>query len=193
MELKDYQRRLLEDFEAYLSRAQTLHVLDIEEALSVQPATLNTADGLRVYRQNGALMPHFLNVSEAQGGEHSLMDVICLRRPFVVVDEAHKQGTPLAVGTLLRFQPVCILELTATPDRSHQPSNVLRSVSAATLLAEDMLKLPLELATHAEWRIGLRETIAIATGAVEEPDEAQGFGSLFSSQKEITIPSTARR
>ncbi len=153
-----------------------VHVLDIEEALSVQPATLNTAntiivatmqsfkrdtaDGLRVYRQNGALMAHFVDVSEAQKGDHSLMDVIRLRRPFVVVDEAHNQGTPLAVDTLLRFQPACILELTATPDRSHQPSNVLRSVSAATLQAEDMLKLPLELATHAEWRIGLREAIA---------------------------------
>lgn len=153
-----------------------VNVLDIGEALSVQPATLDTGntlivatmqsfkrdteDGLRVYRQNGALMPHFLGVSESQRGDHSLVDVIRLRRPFVVVDEAHNQGTPLAVDTLLRLNPACILELTATPDRASQPSNVLRSVSAATLQAEDMLKLPLELSTHAEWRVSLRDAVA---------------------------------
>lgn len=152
-----------------------VNVLDIGEALSMQPATLDTGntiivatmqsfkrdteDGLRVYRQNGALMPHFLGVSENQRGDHSLVDVIRLRRPFVVVDEAHNQGSPLAGDTLLRLNPACILELTATPDRTSQPSNVLRSVSAATLQAEDMLKLPLELATHAEWRVSLRDAV----------------------------------
>lgn len=153
-----------------------VHVLDINEALYLQPATLNTgntiivatmqsfkrdtADGLRVYRQNGALMPHFEGVSLEQKGEHSLLDVIRLRRPFVIVDEAHNQGTQLAVDTLVRFNPACILELTATPDRANLPSNVLRSVSAATLQAEDMLKLPLELAIHPEWRVSLTEAIA---------------------------------
>ena len=153
-----------------------VHVLDINEALYMQPATLNTgntiivatmqsfkrdsAEGLRVYRQNGALMPHFTNASPEQKGDHSLVDAIRLRRPFVVVDEAHNQGSPLAVDTLLRLNPSCILELTATPDRLQQPSNVLRSVSAATLQAEDMLKLPLELATHPEWRTALAAAIA---------------------------------
>lgn len=153
-----------------------VHVLDINEALYLQPATLNTgntiivatmqsfkrdtADGLRVYRQNGSLMPHFEGVSPEQRGEHSLVDMIRLRRPFVIVDEAHNQGTPLAVDTLLRFNPACILELTATPDRASQPSNVLRSVSAATLQAEDMLKLPLELAIHPQWQTSLGEAIA---------------------------------
>jgi type III restriction enzyme len=149
-----------------------VHVLDIDAALSVQPATLDTgntiivatmqsfkrdsADGLRVYRQNGALMAHFTGAAD---GERSLVEVIRRRRPFVIVDEAHNQGTPLAVDTLARFEPACVLELTATPDRDSQPSNVLRSVSAATLQAEDMLKLPLELAVHPEWRVSLTEAI----------------------------------
>jgi type III restriction enzyme len=153
-----------------------VHVLEISEALNLQPATLNTgntiivatmqsfkrdsAEGLRVYKQNGYLMPHFDGVSPEQRGEHSLVDVIRLRCPFVIVDEAHNQGTPLAVDTLARFNPACVLELTATPDRANQPSNVLRSVSAATLQAEDMLKLPLELAIHPEWRVSLTEAIA---------------------------------
>lgn len=152
-----------------------VHVLDIDEALYLQPATLNTANtiivctmqafkrdssqGLRVYKQNDRLAPHFVNVSPTQKGEHSLVDVIRLRCPFIIVDEAHNQGTLLAVETLSRFNPACILELTATPDRANYPSNVLRSVSAATLQAEDMLKLPLELAVHPEWRVSLTEAI----------------------------------
>jgi type III restriction enzyme len=154
----------------------SVNILDINEALYIQPSTLNTGnsiivatmqsfkrdspDGLRVYRQNGSLMPHFDEASSEQKGDCSLLDVIRLRRPFVIVDEAHNQGTPLAVDTLVRLGPSCILELTATPDRASQPSNVLRSVSAATLQAEDMLKLPLELAIHPEWRVSLTEAVA---------------------------------
>lgn len=156
-----------------------VNVLTIDDALSVQPATLDiaptiivatmqsfkrderaVADALRVNRQNGGLMAHFIDVPPQLRGEQSLVDVIRLRHPFVVVDEAHNQGTPLAVDTLVKLGPACVLELTATPDRTSQPSNVLRSVSAATLQAEDMLKLPLELAVHAEWRVTLTEAIA---------------------------------
>lgn len=152
------------------------NVLDIDQALSVQPAALDTAptilvatmqsfkrdgvEGLRVNRQNGSLMAHFTDVPAELRGEQSLVDVIRLRHPFVVVDEAHNQGTPLAVETLVKLGPACVLELTATPDRSSQPSNVLRSVSAATLQSEDMLKLPLELAVHSQWNLALREAIA---------------------------------
>lgn len=152
-----------------------VEVLDIAGALSIQPATLNTAntiivatmqsfkrdtpDGLRVYRQNGSLMPHFEGFPKEIRGEGSLVDVIRNRRPFVIVDEAHNQGTGLAVETLVKLNPSCILELTATPDRAINPSNVLRSISAATLQSEDMLKLPLELAVSSEWQVALREAI----------------------------------
>ncbi|SED35235.1 type III restriction enzyme [Burkholderia sp. WP9] len=170
--LKTKGELLNEDMCALFGR---VNVLDVEEALAMTAPTLNaantivvatmqsfkrdTADGLRVYRQNGALLSHFEGLSGPQMGERSLADVIRLRRPFIVVDEAHNQGTPLAVDTLVRLNPSCVLELTATPDRASQPSNVLRSVSASTLQAEDMLKLPLELATHPEWRVSLSEAI----------------------------------
>ncbi len=152
-----------------------VNVLDISEALAIQPSTLNTAntiivstmqsfkretaDGLRVYRQNGALMPHFDGMPPEARGEGSLVHVVRLRRPFIIVDEAHNQGSPLAVDTLLKLKPSCILELTATPDRAVNPSNVLRSISAATLQAEDMLKLPLELAISPQWQVALTEAI----------------------------------
>lgn len=152
-----------------------VNVLDINEALYLQPATLNTgntiivstmqsfkrdtADGLRVYRQNGSLMPHFEGVSPEIRGDGSLVDVIRLRRPFIIVDEAHNQGSPLAVDTLLKLNPSCILELTATPDRAVNPSNVLRSISASVLQNEDMIKLPLELAISPQWNVALSEAI----------------------------------
>jgi type III restriction enzyme len=171
----------------------SVNVLDISEALAVQPSTLDTANtiivstmqsfkrdetdkdsvGLRVNRQNGALMPHFENVDKDARGEGSLVDVIRLRRPFVIVDEAHNQGTPLAVDTLLKLNPSCILELTATPDRAVNPSNVLRSISASVLQNEDMIKLPLELAISPEWNVAMTEAIGRVRKLEKEAAEEQ--------------------
>ncbi|MBN8716485.1 MAG: DEAD/DEAH box helicase family protein [Xanthomonadales bacterium] len=170
-------------------------ILDIDEALSVSPAVLDShdtilvatmqafkqaeTDRLAVYKPNGALMAHFRGVDNP---DWSLASALALRRPFVIVDEAHNQGTPLAFDTLARLDPCAVLELTATPDRLHQPSNVLVSVSASTLQTQDMIKLPVEMATHGDWRIALREAIAcldrlqlsadaerVATGEVLRP------------------------
>jgi type III restriction enzyme len=148
-------------------------VLDLDEALSVSPAVLDSHDTiivatmqafkqadterLSVYKPNGALMDHFRGV---EGSGWSLVEALALRRPFIVVDEAHNQGTALAFDTLARLKPCAVLEMTATPDRLHQPSNVLVSISASTLQSEDMIKLPIEMAVHADWRIALREAIA---------------------------------
>ncbi len=152
-----------------------VNVLDINEALYVTPATLATAntiivstmqsfkrdteDGLRVYRQNGNLMSHFSGKTAEGKGECSLLDVIRLHRPFVIVDEAHNQGTALAIDTLVRFHPSCILELTATPDRKVNPSNILRSITASVLQSAEMLKLPLELAVGPDWQPVMTEAI----------------------------------
>ena len=148
-------------------------VLDIDEALSVSPAVLDShdtiivttmqafkqaeTDRLAVYRANGALMEHFRGID---GSGWSLAEALALRRPFIVVDEAHNQGSALAFDTLARLAPCAVLELTATPDRMHQPSNVLVSISASTLQSEDMIKLPVDMAVHPDWRIALREAIA---------------------------------
>lgn len=148
-------------------------VLDIDEALSLSPAVLHSHDTiivttmqafkqadterLAVYRPNGALMEHFRGV---EGSGWSLAEALALRRPFIIVDEAHNQGSALAFDTLARLAPCAVLELTATPDRMHQPSNVLVSISASTLQSADMIKLPVEMAVHPDWKIALREAIA---------------------------------
>src|SRR5690606_13121381 len=148
-------------------------VLDIDEALSSPPSLFDAQDvvivatmqtfkqedtgKLAVYKPNGALMEHFRGVDNPGW---SLVEALKMRRPFVIVDEAHNQGTALAFDTLARLDPCAVLELTATPDRLHQPSNVLYSVSASTLQSADMIKLPVDMAAHGDWRIAMPEAIA---------------------------------
>src|SRR5256885_7501318 len=107
-------------------------------------------------------MPHLAEVTLEQrekllkGPENtvprSFANVLRLRRPFIVVDEAHNARTELQFETLARFRPSGILELTATPDLTETPSNVLHSVSAAELKAEAMIKLPIMLETEPDWQ-----------------------------------------
>lgn len=152
-----------------LSEAGAITILSLEEAKSVTPATLNTStviivatrqafqvkneDDRKVYESNGALMGHFDNLVSEQLREvqedraiiYSLANALKLRRPFVIVDEAHNNRTELGFDTLAKFNPSGIMELTATPDEKKTPSNVLHSVSAVELKSEQMIKLPIIL------------------------------------------------
>lgn len=179
--IRDQTLRLLKDREsplhAALAEAGPATVLDLEEAKSLSAATLDTStvvivatvqsfnreekDGLKVYQSSGALMHHFEHLSDTQRANLlsengvapcSLANVLRLRRPFLIVDEAHNNRTELAFSTLAAFNPSGILELTATPDIEKTPSNVLHSVSAVELKAEQMIKLPILLETEADWQ-----------------------------------------
>jgi type III restriction enzyme len=55
----------------------------------------------------------------------SLVNMLRLRRPIVIVDEAHNARTDLSFATLGNVMPSCIVEFTATPARTKSPSNVL--------------------------------------------------------------------
>ena len=159
-------------------------VLDLAEALSVQPPTLKTdtvvvvstmqafrvedTEGRKVYEASGALMDHFppdlppgAKVERHANGKpvYSLANVLRLHRPIVIVDEAHNARTVLSFETLARFDPSCTLEFTATPHTEGSPSNVLHSVSAAELKAEHMIKLPIRLENNSQWRSLVREAI----------------------------------
>lgn len=87
--------------------------------------------------------------------KHSLANLLALLRPLVVVDEAHNARTDTTFATLRRLGPSAILELTATP--IPKKTNVLYSVSARELQAEDMIKLPVMLAEHREWTDAVRD------------------------------------
>ena len=199
--LKDLQHPL----NAALRDAGPVTVLDLAEAKSITRATLDTStvvivatrqafqvedeESRKVYESSGALMHHFENISSAQRAgllkdsdntmPYSLANVLRLRRPFVVVDEAHNSRTELAFDTLARFSPSGIMELTATPDMERTPSNVLHSVSAAQLKAEQMIKLPVVLETEPNWQQCLSDGIARRNSLQKLADDEQRAGAPY--------------
>lgn len=151
-----------------------IEVVTIEEALRLSRATVDgqtvvivstiqcfrveDTTGRKVYDQNGAFSEHLLNVRSDRIADllpgtdgkplPSLVNMLRLRRPVVIVDEAHNARTDLSFTTLSNVMPSCIIEFTATPAREGSPSNVLHHVSAAELKAADMIKLPLRVVTR---------------------------------------------
>lgn len=151
-----------------------VEVMTIDEALRLSRATadgqtvviVSTIQAFRaddpttrkVYEQNGAFQEHFQNLPVDRAPDlepgpdekpiPSLVNVLRLRRPIVIVDEAHNARTSLSFSTLGGLRPSCIVEFTATPARRDNPSNVLHHVSAAELKAAEMVKLPLRVITR---------------------------------------------
>ena len=195
-------------YHAALREAGPITVLDLEEAKSVTRATLDTSTTIivatrqafqveeeecrKVYQSSGALMHHFDNLSPSQRNElltdgegsdrttpYSLANVLRLRRPFVVVDEAHNSRTELAFDMLARFRPSGVMELTATPDLERTPSNVLHSVSAAELKAEEMIKLPVVLETEPNWQQCLADAIGRRDALHKLADEERRAGAAY--------------
>ena len=159
----------------------TVEVLAIDEALRMSRATVDgqtvvivatiqsfrveDTTGRKVYEDNGYLQAHFdgwpehllAGLERGPDGKpvRSLVNALRLRRPIVIVDEAHNARTELSFATLGKVLPSCIIEFTATPALEHKPSvgrfpsNVLHRTSAAELKAAAMIKLPLRVINRA--------------------------------------------
>ena len=148
---------VLESTEALYATKATFDAQTVVIVSTLQAFRVNDKVGRKVYDSSGTLHHHFAGLDsaalavleKAENGTvpYSLANVLRLRRPIVIVDEAHNARTSLSFDTLARFRPSCILELTATPAREKSPSNVLTHVSAKQLAAEDMIKLPIRLET----------------------------------------------
>ena len=168
-----------------LQEVGAVTVLDLDEAKNVTRATLDTSttvivttrqafqveekESRKVYESSGTLMHHFADLHPTQREllkeedgtvPYSLANVLRIRRPFVIVDEAHNARTELSFITLSRFNPSGVMELTATPDTEKTPSNVLHSVYAAELKGEEMIKLPIRLEAEPNWQQCLADSIA---------------------------------
>jgi type III restriction enzyme len=162
---------------------EALEVLTIEDALGASRSMLSSAAvvivttiqsyrkdetvGRKVYEDNGYLMDHFRDLptwlreqlAEPDDGlvRLSLANVMKMRGPVVIMDEAHNARTKISFESLTRFSPLAVLELTATPQKEHNPdkekyaSNVLHAVSALQLKQEGMIKLPVELESRSDW------------------------------------------
>jgi type III restriction enzyme len=111
------------------------------EALREVPDALVTPADVARAGSSGMLL------AERLGQPHrSLANWIALRRPVVIVDEAHNTKTTRSFEALARLRPSLVLELTATPVAGK--ANVLFHVSAQALQAEQMIKMPIALTEH---------------------------------------------
>lgn len=146
-------------------RPQDLREKTVIVVGTMQTLRVNSTEGRKVYTHHEALEPHFASVPANTPGlerfadgqiKYSFRNLLALLRPLVIVDEAHNATSDLSVEVLQRVQPACIIEFTATPAAS---SNVLHSVSAMELKAEEMIKLPIVLTEHATWQEAVRDSI----------------------------------
>jgi type III restriction enzyme len=126
---------------------------------TLQSFRVEQTEGRKVYDDAGALYAfrEDLQKFKALNGEAldclpetaepmcSLRNVLAMFGPVVILDEAHNARTSLTFDTLARLRPAWLLELTATPDRKDNASNVLHKVYAAELKLAGLIKLPIEL------------------------------------------------
>ena len=129
---------------------------------TIQTLRVSNTDGRKVYAHHEMLEPHFSAVSPGAAGlernddgphkgdiRFSFANLMYLHRPLVIMDEAHKAGSKLSKEVYERTNPCALIEFTATPKPFN---NILHSVSAQELKAEEMIKMPVVLAEHRTWQ-----------------------------------------
>jgi len=119
---------------------------------------VDDTEGRKVYAHDENLESHFNKVPASCEGmecdeqskeiKFSFANLLRWHRPLVIVDEAHNAKSKLSVEVLGRIHAACVIEYTATPA---QNSNIIHSVTAAELKAEEMIKLPIIFSEHDSW------------------------------------------
>jgi type III restriction enzyme len=105
----------------------------------------------------------------------SIGNLVRICRPPVILDEGHKATSDLARRTIEGFNPSVVVELSATPRAG---ANILCRVAGQELLDEEMIKLPLNIATSGQksWRDVLTQArdkqAALAEKAVQHATRA---------------------
>lgn len=149
---------------------------------TVAALRVNDKEGRKAYEHHEDLEGHFTGstrdldrLDKGADGKAlaSFANLLKLHGPLVIMDEAHNATTSLSYTVYERLGPRAVVELTATPDTTS--SNVLVSVSAFELKAEDMIKFPVVLKEHlGEWQVAVSSAVArrksLAKTALDEPD-----------------------
>ena len=194
-----------------MEKSDRLDARDVDANLCVmvlmlQAANRQTQEALRMFRDRGDVHGFFApegdqaaharelaatpNLDGYQGMfpmvKDSLGNALRKIRPIVVMDEGQKATSELAHGTLFGFNPIFVLELTATPKdvaeqrgpdpRPSRYANLLVEVTGRELHAEDMIKMPLNLDPRqgADWR----GTLTAALGRLNAIQaEATAYGA----------------
>jgi len=155
---------------------RTLEVFGIDEAyrksfdlssdIVVIVATMQTfrvedEKNRKFFEQSGAHQEIMQSFNESP----SMANVLKKAHPIVIVDEAHNARSELSLNRIIELEPSFILELTATPNLVHNEaggkyaSNVLYSVSAGELKAENMIKLPIIADIADNWQVCVKNAI----------------------------------
>lgn len=148
-----------------LTRSQLSEALNIL-VFKLASANRETKDQLRMFQDAGGnIVQHFPPEDDPAGHralrerfpnldsltddllKTSLGNLARICEPPVILDEGHKAYSELARNTLEGFNASIIVELSATPPKE---SNILCKVGGAELLDEEMIKLPINVATSAE-------------------------------------------
>jgi type III restriction enzyme len=151
---------------------------------TLQTLRVESTDGRKVYAHHEELEPLFSQVPRHMAGletlgadmaakvgghpddiRYSFANLCHLRRPLMIVDEAHKAVTGLSREMQARVNPCAIIEFTATP---HRKSNILHSVSAMELKDAQMIKLPVRLEEHGDWESAVTGAILKRAELAEE-------------------------
>ena len=166
---------------------------------TIQSLRVKDTEGRKVYAHNENLEPHFsalprvpagLEALDGGGIKFSFANLMHIHRPLMIVDEAHNAVTGLTREMQSRVNPCAIVEFTATPRLN---SNILHSVSAQELKAEEMIKLPIVLSEHDSWQNAVNGAVSaraeLAETAADDPDYLRPI-VLFQAQpknQEVTV------
>ncbi|MBF0555281.1 MAG: DEAD/DEAH box helicase family protein [Nitrospirae bacterium] len=157
-----------------ISEIDQIRPQDLTESVAVIVATIQSlrtsnTEGRKAYAHSENFEPHFAHIPASTTGlerdekgriKFSFVNLMAFHRPLVIVDEAHKAGTTLSFDMLAALRPSCIVEFTATPNTNTQNgSNVLFRASAAEVKAAEMIKLPIILTEHPDWRAAVHDAI----------------------------------
>ena len=171
---------------------------------TIQSLRVENTEGRKAYAHNENLEPHFsaltkvpagLETLDGGGVRFSFANLLHIHRPLMIVDEAQNAVTRLTREMQGRVKPCAIIEFTATPRLN---SNILHSVSAQELKAEEMIKLPIMLSEHVNWQNAVNGAVLaraeLAETAQEDPDHLRPI-VLFQAQpsnQEVTVKALKR-
>lgn len=175
------------DVEAF----ETLTGAELERHACVVVATIQSfnvtnTSGRKVYAHHEDLETHFsglptegmevVSAEEAQANDmlregqvkFSFANLLYHQRPLMIVDEAHNAVTGLSAIMQQRLRPSAVLEFTATPKGMQ---NILHSVTATALKEEEMIKLPIRVRPHDDWREAVHATCATRNMLEDKADD----------------------
>ena len=180
-----YRRRLDESFGGHvrvfdITEFEMLRPQDLARSACVVVSTIqafrvSNTTGRKVYSHHEELEPHFAGVptegmevvSAEEAAESDMLtegavkfsfaNLLYHQRPLMIVDEAHNAVSGLTREVQGRIRPAAIVEFTATP---RGRNNILHSVTARALKDAEMIKLPIRVRPHDDWREAVTGAVA---------------------------------